>query len=586
MQNIEIKRRAVWLTGGSLMAALLAAGPALGTEAANPGSDSSELLLNLFIEKGYVSPAAAEKIKAEAEKRKAELDQYKAEAQALKTETEALQAQVVTLQSQSVASQTNLLPEISRSTSGSALGKMTFFGDVRLRYEDRAVEDPAGNKMDFQRSRYALRFGVRGDLPDDFNFGFRLETAANPRSPWVTLGTSSSASGPYQGPFGKSTDGINVGQIYLGWHPQDWVDLELGKLPNPLYTTPLIWDSDLNPEGAAEHFKYTVGEADLFATLGQFFYGDFNPSSASAGLGVNGLLGQNTQNIFMFAWQGGVNYHIGPDTSAKIAATLYNYMGLERSSVNSGTSSAPYFGDPYVGEGASYYYGGPGRGYASGYGGYSPGTQFNLPGYGSESYPFNQVGLNDLLVVDVPFEVNFKLAKNVAARVFGDFAYNLDGAQRAQAAASAYSYVLSQQIQQGIGIANSFAAQTHDVKAYQFGFGFGSTNFVSGPMQGVVYGTSDRKHAWEFRTYWQHIEQYALDPNLIDSDFFEGRENMQGIYAAFAYCFTANVYATVRYGYASRINNLLGTGGSNQDIPQMNPINSYNLLQLDLGVRF
>jgi len=30
-------------------------------------------------------------------------------------------------------------------------------------------------------------------------------------------------------------------------------------------------------------------------------------------------------------------------------------------------------------------------------------------------------------------------------------------------------------------------------------------------------------------------EQYSLDPNIIDSDVFEGRENMEGINAQIAY---------------------------------------------------
>jgi hypothetical protein len=201
------------------------------------------------------------------------------------------------------------------------------------------------------------------------------------------------------------------------------------------------------------------------------------------------------------------------------------------------------------------------------------------------SYPFNQVGLDHLVVVEVPFEINFKINR-LAARFFGDFSYNLDGAQRAQEAASAYSYILSQAPSTQNALPHSFAAQTHDVKAYQFGFGIGSTNFAAGPAQGVVYGTSSRKHAWEIRTYWQHIEQYALDPNLIDSDFFEGRENLEGIYVAAAYGLTDNVIATIRYGHAGRINNQLGTGGSNQDIPQVNPIASYDLLQVDLTFKF
>ena len=67
---------------------------------------------------------------------------------------------------------------------------------------------------------------------------------------------------------------------------------------------------------------------------------------------------------------------------------------------------------------------------------------------------------------------------------------------------------------------------------------------------------------------------------------FEGRANLEGIYFALAYGFTDNVIGTFRYGYAQRINNKLGTGGSNLDIPQINPIQRYNLLQLDLTLRF
>jgi hypothetical protein len=586
MQFLEINRRAIWLTGLFLMMAVLAADNAAGAEAAaaSPNSDSNDLLLNLFIEKGYVSKAEAEKVKAEAEKRKAELEQYKAEAQALQTETAELKAEVATLRAQSDFGGTNYMPELSKPKTN-VLDKMVFFGDVRLRYEDRSATDSGGNRIDLQRMRYALRGGVRGDLSDDFNFGFRLETGASPRSSWVSMGTSSSSS-PYQGPYGKSNAGINIGQIYLSWHPEDWVNMTVGKMPNPIYTTPLLWSGSLNPEGAAEQFKYTVGEADFFANFGQFLYADFNPENASSGLGINGGLGQSTQNIFMFAWQGGLNYHITTDTSAKIAATLYSYAGLQRSSINSGSSTAPYFGDPYVGEGAYYYNGGKAFGYAPGYAGYAPGSTFGLPGYYSQSYTYNQVGLDNLLVVEVPFELNFKINQHLAARLFGDVAYNLDGAQRAEEAAAAYSYISSQAPPTQNAISHSFPAQTKDVKAYQIGFGIGSTNFVSGPMQGVVYGNSGSKHAWEFRTYWQHIEQYSLDPNLLDSDFFEGRENMQGFYAALAYCFSGNVYGTVRYGYARRINDLLGTGGSNQDIPQMNPINDYSLFQVDLGVRF
>ena len=119
------------------------------------------------------------------------------------------------------------------------------------------------------------------------------------------------------------------------------------------------------------------------------------------------------------------------------------------------------------------------------------------------------------------------------------------------------------------------------MKAYQIGF-----SVASDGDRGLLNGRRVRKHAWEFSTFWQHTEQYALDPNIIDSDIFEGRENLQGICVALAYGFTDNLIGTVRYAHAGRINDLLGTGGSNQDIPQMNPVNRFDLLQVDLGVKF
>lgn len=561
MRIIQRSRRAAWKLGLFILPVVLAADLGRCADAAN-GTDP---LLDLFIKKGFVTQEEAEQVKAEAD-------------------------------AERTNSATTMPSLSSKWRISQGLKSVELFGDVRLRYEGRSVTDPKDNQIDLQRLRYALRFGLRGDAFDGFYYGVRLETAANPRSPWVTLGTSTSSGGsPYQGPYGKSTDTLGVGQLYLGWRPTEWLDITLGKMPNLLYTTPMVWDSDLNPEGAVERFKYPVGEADFFANFGQFLYADFNPNAASTGLGINGFpgVGQHTSDIFMFAWQGGVNYHITTNTTAKIAATLYQYSGLQRSTAANQGAYAPFFGDPYVGEGAYNYYANGQPGYGVGYGGYQPGQTFytqgansQAPGYGSVSYPFNQVGLNDLLVLEIPFEFNFKIDQ-LAARVFGDFAYNLEGAQRAQAAASAYSYILSQNAPPaGHAFPGSFPAQTHDVKAYQIGFGIGSDDLVYGPMQGAVYGTGSSKHDWEFRTYWQHIEQYSLDPNLIDSDFFEGRENMEGIYAALAYCFADNVIATVRYGYAQRINSLLGTGGSNQDIPQMNPINHYHLLQVDLTIRF
>ena len=499
---------------------LLAAGiPGWCQEARDP-------LLDLMIQKGMLTQEEASKVKVEAD--------------ALRTN----------------ALSQAMPPVESKWKISKAVKDLELFGDVRLRFEDRRATTPAGDRLELDRGRFALRLGLRGDLFDDFYFGLRLETSSNPRSPWVTMGSSSPA------PFGKSADGVAVGQAYIGWRPGDWLDITAGKMPNPLYTTPMVWDPDLNPEGLAERSKYTVGNADFFANFGQFLYQDNNPNFISGSLvpyvASTSRLQSQTDTTFLLAWQAGVNYRFTETTSAKVAGSLYQYIGLATNIFSSG------IGDNFIGESS---YGGPGSGTINGLT-----SQNNIY--------YNQIGVNNLLVVDMPFEVNFKI-KQLNAHVFGDFAYNLEGSQRATDAVSA----LAAQVQAaGNGYQPpllSYGAQRNDVKAYQIGFGIGN-----GDRLGLVYGSVAKKHTWEFRTYWQHVEQYALDPNLLDSDFFEGRGNLEGIYTALAYSFTDNVIATFRYGYASRINNKLGTGGSNLDIPQINPIEHYNLLQLDLTVRF
>jgi hypothetical protein len=494
----------------------------LATGITGRGQESRDPLLDLMIQKGMLTQDEAQKVKAEAD--------------ALHTN----------------ALNEAMPPIASKWKISKALKDVELFGDVRVRYEHRQAETPLQDNFKLDRGRLALRFGLRGDLFDDFYFGFRLETSTNPRSPWITMGDTS--------PFGKSGLGVNVGQAYLGWRC-DWLDLTAGKMPNPLYSTPMVWDPDLNLEGAAERIKYTIGNADFFVNMGQFIYQDNLPSYVSGSL-LQPLYGTSrgeraSDSTFLLAWQAGVNYRFTESVSAKVAATLYQYLGLATNASYNG------IGDAYIGEGA---YGGPGSSTVEG---------LTYP-TGQSVGAYNQVGVNHLLVVDVPFEVNFKIRK-LNVRVFGDYAYNLEGNQRATDAVNA----LALQNLNGTPPLLGYGAQTDDVKAYQIGLAVGN-----GDGLGLATGSVAKKHTWEFRSYWQHVEQYALDPNLLDSDVFEGRGNLEGICFALAYGFTDNMIGTFRYGYASRINKKLGTGGSNLDIPQINPIQQYQLFQFDMTLKF
>jgi hypothetical protein len=476
------------MTKQRLNKALIVGALASAMFATKAQSQSADALINKLLEKGVLTEKEAQDLKIE-------------------------------------SGQTNLV-SASKWRLSDSIKSITLFGDARFRYEYRGAENApgsggTGNSYNRERFRYALRLGLRGDLFDNFYYGLRVETSTNPRSPWVTFGDDTAST-----PSAKTSDGIGIGQIYVGWKPTDWFEITVGKMPMPLYTTPMLWDSDINPEGAVEKFKFTVANVDLFANFGQFLYQDTNPD--------HGLPSSDT---FLMAWQVGAKVNLAKDMSFKIAPVLYSYTGV-------GASSG--LNVPFTGQGDT--------------------NGLNT----SAGARFNQSGINDLLVLETPVEFNFKVG-NYNARFFGDFAYNFDGDSRARAAATA---------------ANLPQAYTGENKAYQAGFGFGNFGPVYGPTSGLVYGSTSKKNTWEARAYYQHVEQYAADVNLLDSDFFEGRGNLAGVYAAFAYSITDAIIGTFRYGYAQRINDNLGTGGNNPDLPVLNPIRNYHIIQFDLTYRF
>ena len=58
---------------------------------------------------------------------------------------------------------------------------MELFGDLRLRYENRSETAVGGSIYELNRFRYAIRLGLRGDLFDDYYYGFRIETSTRVR---------------------------------------------------------------------------------------------------------------------------------------------------------------------------------------------------------------------------------------------------------------------------------------------------------------------------------------------------------------------------------------------------------------------
>ncbi len=121
--------------------------------------------------------------------------------------------------------------------------RISLSGDLRDRME---YIDERGKDVR-TRNRVRARLGIKAKVNDRLNVGIQLASGSDdPTSTNQTL----------DGSF--STKGINLDLAYFDWNLTDSLSLIGGKMKNPVHKagkTPLIWDGDLNPEGAA--FKYS-----------------------------------------------------------------------------------------------------------------------------------------------------------------------------------------------------------------------------------------------------------------------------------------------------------------------------------------
>jgi len=447
----------------------------------------------------------------------------------------------------------DLVKENSATAAGklklsTSVTELELYGDTRVRYEVRSGQtgppdtiNPPGDTFQRNRARYRLRIGLRGTLVDDWFFGIRLETSSNPRSTNVTFGDDT-AVGP--GPYAKTADGINVGQAYLGYKGIRDLTLIAGKMPNPFVTSSMVWDGDINPEGLVEQFKHTFS----FNVGG----GGKAPSTAAESYSQDGKTvpaivpsePPTKISIDLFANFGQFVYDdTNPDNGVGPAPS--NVPNIDAYMLAWQVGAKVNFPHNYYLQIAPTIYNYTGNG-----------DTFNLDFVGDPTYVDaagnkvtpNQTGINDLLVLEIPVEFGWKFGE-LPMKAFGDFAYNFNGAERARAA--------------------GHPDQTSQAFAYQVG---------------VQIGKIKEKGSWEAKIFWQHAEQYALDPNLVDSDIFDSRVNMEGIAVSAGYAITDAVTANLTYAHGNQIDKSLGTGGVG-DLG-INPVDNYNLFQADLNFKF
>ncbi|MEZ4601755.1 MAG: putative porin [Syntrophotaleaceae bacterium] len=155
------------------------------------------------------------------------------------------------------------------------LNRIKIGGDIRLRYQGDYFDEgnfesfPDPNDLDSiinttedrQRFRYRARISLAAQVTDELKAAFRLATGNDddPISTNDTLGDT----------FNK--DSVLFDQAYLEWRPIPLLSVTGGRIPNPWFSTDLIWDKDLNFEGLALTYRQQYLDwLGAFATVGAF----------------------------------------------------------------------------------------------------------------------------------------------------------------------------------------------------------------------------------------------------------------------------------------------------------------------------
>ncbi|MFH1969727.1 MAG: putative porin [Verrucomicrobiota bacterium] len=187
---------------------------------------------------------------------------------------------------------------------------LTFKGDVRLRGEtinDDSKKNSSGEDYTRDRARIRARLNAEAKV-DDLKAGIGFSTGgADPVSGNQTLGDG----------FTKKEIRLDLAYIDYKFLKDDNYELAAigGKMKNPLITMPddLIWDSDLNPEGAVAKFRLGNDFVTLLVNGEGLFIQERNAQKNAAGL----------------AGQAAVKFQFMPEIGLTLGGTYLAYQNIQ-----------------------------------------------------------------------------------------------------------------------------------------------------------------------------------------------------------------------------------------------------------------
>ena len=219
--------------------------------------------------------------------------------------------------------------------------RFRFEGDVRLGYQRDMFDEGNAPEIfhqvdgqnvsntleDRDRTRLRARLGVSARVTQDLTASLRLTTgsSSDPVSTNQTLGN-------YGSKYNFALD-----RAFLRTRSPDflpWLTTTAGRIPNPFFSTDLVWDDDLAFDGVALQFEDPAAATRTwrpFGTVGWFPLQD-NEKSAS----------NQARNKSLLAAQVGVEWVPSNDLRAKLGLAMYDYRNVSgvRNAFNSNTQDA------------------------------------------------------------------------------------------------------------------------------------------------------------------------------------------------------------------------------------------------------
>ena len=432
---------------------------------------------------------------------------------------------------------------------------LKLYGDARFRFEylDEKPENQTlgatsglGNHATTtERNRYRVRVGADYTFTDNFKAGFELESSS----------ANDSANQTFGGGYNKFS--INVGLLYLQYKPVDWLTLTGGKQRNPIYTTDLTWDPDINPEGGSEVASWTfpvdfgsdstpasrdpkdvkaisapVSGSNESFTIGLIaFQGIYADNSENAATPTNGTGLADRTDIWQFVEQVPVQFNFDKSTFIKVVPGFTSYMGGGNSN---GSGSV---GGPVSAAGGGTFGGGDALGFVGPH------------------------ATDHLQVFSAPGEFDWKLW-NLPFRAYWDFDLNTEGKARIQDVYLGNNGGLTTP-----GLP-TVALNAANARAQQENQDLGDNVAW---LAGLQVGVNKKKGDWSIKADYRQVGLGAVDPNLNDSDWGSSFLNQQGVKVSSTYNFTDFLTGTLSYYNTWDYKNGLfdGTGAAPQSTTQL-----------------